>query len=258
MSRDAVAMRDTIHAVRTAVGVLRRCRCTMTRMRIRVVSTLGTGMFLIAVLAACGGGSNETPTPQGAAVPSLSPPASTTAGATALSTTVTAVAAATATPIPPTPTASPAYPGSPVARIRIVAFGVDAAVQPIGLTPDNRLDSPSKFQSEVGWYQIYDRPGGPGNAVLSGVHGPGHPFSRLAELKPGDKVHVVMADGAVLEYAVTARNRYPKASAPMLEILQPKSRPANEQWITLLTSGGAPDSTGELQDLDVVRATRAN
>lgn len=181
------------------------------------------------------------------------------AGETSAPASVSTIAASPTTP-PAVPTATPVppYPDSPLRRLRIPNLGVDAAIQPIGLTPDNQLDSPTKFETEVGWYRIYAAPNAAGNAIFAGVHGPGRPFDRLTELKVGDAIELTMADGTVVAYAVLGRTRHPKAAAPMADIILPSGRTADSQWITLLTSGGLPDSTGEPQDLDVVTAQRVN
>lgn len=167
----------------------------------------------------------------------------------------------TGTPVPPTPTPTP-YAGT-VARLQLEAFGVDSKVEEIGLKPNNQLDTP-KDAHDTGWYYIYDRPGWGGNAVFSAhvdywpnIRGP---FNRLSESQPGDKIHVVMADGTRYIYEVFKKEQYEADNIPMGDIIWPPDKPANQEWITLITCGGTFVQTsdqgwGEYLHRDVVVAS---
>lgn len=165
-----------------------------------------------------------------------------------------------------TPTATPTPYDGAVVALRIPTLDVSAAIETIGLLPDNQLAVPEDPHN-VGWYEIYDKPGFRGNSVFAGhlnwfprVKGP---FNRLAELRPdgGDTILVEMDDGRVYEYVVVRVTRYDARTIPMGEIIWPPERPAGEEWITLITCGGEfvplhPDGSGEYLQRDVVVAKR--
>jgi hypothetical protein len=196
--------------------------------------------------------------------------------------TPTATAVAT---IEPTPTPSPTPPpyDGPVARLKIEKLGVDAAVVEVGLLPDNRLEDP-KDPHQVGWYYIYDKPGVPnpyntgwsdfgvypepgyaGNAVFAGhrdyfpnIRGP---FFRLLTLELGDEIVVVMGDGTEYRYRVIRVKQYEAATAPMGDIIWPRDKPRDAEWVTLITCGGefvqtSPSGAGEYKHRDIVVAER--
>lgn len=147
-------------------------------------------------------------------------------------------------------------------QLRIPSLGVASAIEPIGLTPGNALDTP-KNPHNTGWYWIYDRPGAGGNAVFSAhidyypnIRGP---FHQLAKLGGGAHI-VVVVDGRELVYEVISNQRYSMYSMPVGEILWP-ALPQGEEWVTLITCGGRfvssrPGGPGEYLDRDVVVARR--
>lgn len=149
-----------------------------------------------------------------------------------------------------------------VTQLRIPSLGVASAIEPIGLTPGNALDTP-KNPHNTGWYWIYDRPGAGGNAVFSAhidyypnIRGP---FHQLAKLGGGAHI-VVVVDGRELVYEVISNQRYSMYSMPVGEILWP-ALPQGEEWVTLITCGGRfvssrPGGPGEYLDRDVVVARR--
>lgn len=126
-----------------------------------------------------------------------------------LATTMTACGAGpeAAAPLPTRPPAATADPwaahGLP-ARITIPAIRVDAAIEALDLTGDQKIGVPQAF-GNVGWYRQGYRPGEPGRAILSGHldDSQGRPavFARLKELQPGDEIKVRYADGTVLAFA---------------------------------------------------------
>ena len=165
-------------------------------------------------------------------------------------------AAATATPVPP--------------QVRIAGFSIPtldvwASIETIGLIPNtNQLDVP-KNPLNVGWYHIYDRPGGGGNALFSAHRdywpSTRGPFFALADLQAGDEIRLQMDDGSELVYEVMTFQRYELATIPMGEIIWPSNRPQGEEWITLITCGGGfvserPGGPGHYTDRDVVVARR--
>jgi LPXTG-site transpeptidase (sortase) family protein len=94
------------------------------------------------------------------------------------------------TPPPPLPDASPV-------RLLIPRIAVDAAVEARGLDPQKNLATPQYF-NDVAWFNQGPIPGSPGNAVING-----HVdwwtgsavFTRLGELRTGDKLFVIRKDG---------------------------------------------------------------
>lgn len=212
----------------------------------------GIGLLLIGFACSSGDGEGE------AADDGFTPLAATatpTPTQTSPGTTQTATAVPTATPTP--------FDGA-VARLRIPRFGVDSAIEAIGIKPNNELDTP-KNPHNTGWYNIYDKPGFGGNAVFSAhvdyfpnIKGP---FNQLAKANIGDEVVVVMEDGTEYVYQVIKRERYRVETIPMGDIIWPKDKPADVEWITLITCGGefvqtSSNGAGEYLHRDVVVAER--
>lgn len=131
-------------------------------------------------------------------------------------------------PIPPVnppvmeyvqPHTPPMAVGVPV-RIQIPAIGVDAAVQPVGLTGDGAMGVPDNL-SDVSWYQKGVKPGEAGQAVIAG-----HTSSRgwvpavfddLDKLQAGDQIIIVDELGNKISFAVRESRIY-KADANPAEI----------------------------------------
>lgn len=161
-----------------------------------------------------------------------------------------------------TPTTMP-YDGV-VSRLKLPKFGVDSAVEYIGILPNNQLDVP-KDPLKTGWYDIYDKPGFPGNAVFSAhvdyfpdIIGP---FNKLSYSEIGDTIIVTMEDGREYRYKVILVARYNVDTIPMGDIVWPPDRPAEGEWITLITCGGqfrqtSESGAGEYLQRDVVVAER--
>ena len=182
---------------------------------------------------------------------------------------------------PPTPTPEP-YNGA-VVRLKIPRFNVDSAIEGIGITSDGRLDTPHD-PLKTGWYTIYDKPGrinpensgwfgwagnaalpAKGNAVFSAhvdyfpdILGP---FNKLKNLERDDEIIVTMDDGRDYRYVVIAKQRYDVSNIPMGDLIWPKNKPKDVEWVTLITCGGRfratrSDGLGEYLDRDVVVAQR--
>lgn len=215
----------------------------MNAVRFAPLIALAAGVFVL-LAAACGGDKQEQ-------AQAVEPPVSPTA---------TATATATPTSVPPTPTPTATPFAGKIGRLALPRFGVNAPIEELGLTPDNYLDTPKDENRAVGWYYIYDRPGWRGNAVFSahvyygGIPGP---FVNLAKSVEGDKINVTMEDGTTYEYTVFSNTRYNRDTMPMGDIIWPSQRPANEEWVTLITCGGQLDATGQQYlQRDVVVAKR--
>ncbi len=125
-------------------------------------------------------------------------PANGNAAAAVVSITAPAVPADTVLP------AKKAVKDVPAAHIRIPSIGVDAVIKEMGLTPEGAMAVPGN-NYDAGWYDLGTRPGNAGSAVIGGhnrwADAPGV-FSRLNELKQGDIVSVVDAEGAKTSFVV--------------------------------------------------------
>lgn len=201
----------------------------------RIPSFRATALLLLPALAvavfACGGGGAETEDPT----------------ATSAAPTATRTPMPTATPGPtstPEPTPTP-YNGQ-VASISIPRFSVDSQVESIGFIPGtNQLATPGHHLN-TGWYEMYGKPGWGGNTVysahynyLSGGRFVDAPFRRISELEQGDEIFITMDDGTRYRYLVLSVERYDVDTIPMGEIVDAPHRPVTQEWITLITCGGA-------------------
>jgi hypothetical protein len=142
------------------------------------------------------------------------------------------------------------------AGVVIPAIGLRARVVPVGLARDRSLHVPDDI-SVAGWWKGGARPGEPGPAVIVGhvdsQTGPAV-FYRLPQLRRGDAVRVVGADGHVARFRVHRVAHYAKRRFPTRSVYAPTSQPA----LRLITCSGRFDaSTGHYLDNTVVFATRA-
>ena len=232
-------------------------------------------LTLILVGVACGGSESAddpTPSPTVAATPTATATTTVTATPEPTSTptptaTATPATASRATPAPPpptipVPTATPEPTPAPAAAqaatpepytgdlvaMRLPSLGVEAPIEAIGLVPGrNQLDVPEWHN--IGWYHIYDKPG-LGTSSLYSAHkdywpDKRGPFYALTDLRDGDEIVIVMADGREYVYEVFFQRRYDVEDMPMYDIVWPHKarnpelrRPPDEEWITLYTCGG--------------------
>ena len=103
-------------------------------------------------------------------------------------------------------------------RIRISSIGLDADVEPVGVTANGNMGTPRRY-ADVAWYRHGTVPGWKGSAVIAGHldNGLGLPgsFSRLAEVRLGDTIDVLSRDGMVRTFVVTERALYPLDQVPL-------------------------------------------
>jgi len=165
-------------------------------------------------------------------------------------------------PPPPARPAPAVVSASGIARITSARLGLDHYIEDVGIV-NNEMETPDDASYSVGWYHTYDRPGLAGNVILSAHETWNHlqgPFYSLYLAEPGDEIELRMATGVVYRYRVTTNTRYAVETMPMAEILWPTARPANGQWLTLITCGGRLeyDASGfaEYLDRDVIVAER--
>lgn len=190
----------------------------------------------------------------------------------------------------PTPTAPPST-GS-IARMKIPALGIDFAIEPLGILADNSLDIPHDANNKIGWYHMsvttsaagtvsfrYDaipataqidssthilKPGYGTNSVFSAHESwnfKDGPFKNLNKANPGDLIVVDMDDGTEYTYRIFSKQRYDVDNIPMGDLIWPTNRPADTEWITLITCGGnfvatQSNGLGEYTQRDVVIAER--
>lgn len=94
--------------------------------------------------------------------------------------------------------------GLPV-RLRIPVIGVDAAIETVGQTAAGLMDVP-KDDDNVAWYQLGQRPGEIGSAVIDGHYGVkgGRDlvFEKLDKLLPGDKIYIEDDMGVITTFSM--------------------------------------------------------
>jgi sortase (surface protein transpeptidase) len=130
-------------------------------------------------------------------------------------------------------------PSSPPVRVEIPAIGVSSPLVRLGLNPDGTMQVPGDFQV-AGWFTGGPQPGQLGPAVIAGHvdsrTGPAV-FSRLRDLRPGDRVRVVRADRLVVRFRVESLASYPKESLPDAAVFGATTAPV----LRLITCAGAFD-----------------
>jgi sortase (surface protein transpeptidase) len=149
------------------------------------------------------------------------------------------------------------YRATPVpVRIEIPRIGVASRLDRLGRAPDKTVEVPSRWEV-AGWYAPGTRPGDPGSAVILGhvdsKRGPAV-FFRLRELRRGDEIVIVRADGSSVRFAVERTGQYDKQRFPTDAVYYPTLTPA----LRLVTCGGTFDATaGHYRSNLIVFATMA-
>ena len=123
-------------------------------------------------------------------------------------------------------------------RLLIPRIGVNARIESRGLDAYRNMLTPRDFH-DVAWYNLGPAPGQPGNALMNG-----HVdwwtgsavFTRLAELRPGDRVTVVRGDGTRLTFKVTGSDTV-AAGARVASLFAP----SKSARLTLITCAGVWD-----------------
>lgn len=131
------------------------------------------------------------------------------------------------------------------ARLKIPKLGVDAQIDPMGLTPGGAMEAPSGGRN-VGWYRFGSHPGNPGSAVIAGHYGfwkngERSVFDDLGKLRAGDSLYVEDKLGVVAAFVVRETRRYdPQANAP--EVFTATDGKAH---LNLITCEGAWNAAAE-------------
>jgi Sortase domain len=130
-------------------------------------------------------------------------------------------------------------------RLEIPRIGVSTGLQRLGRAADGTVEvpqGPGRWDT-AGWYAGGTRPGDPGSAVILGhvdsTSGPAV-FARLRQLRRGDRVEVVRADGSRVRFSVERVEQYDKRRFPTDDVYYPTLRPQ----LRLVTCGGAFDPVG--------------
>jgi hypothetical protein len=142
---------------------------------------------------------------------------------------------------PPLPVVAPAAsplprgPVSPPVQLLIPVLDVHRAVEKVGVDESGTLLLPVNAWN-AGWYEWGPVPSARGDAVIEGHAGyPGKPmiFGKLATLRPGDQIIVVLADGSRRLFLVVSMRSVPAGSAP-----SGLADPSGPPRLTLVTCTG--------------------
>jgi sortase (surface protein transpeptidase) len=145
----------------------------------------------------------------------------------------------------------PQLPSSRPVRLEIPALRITSAVGTLGLQPDHQIMVPTSTHV-VDWYVDGPTPGRIGSAVILGhvdsYRGPGT-FFYLKEMKAGNTITVVLADGTVTYFVVTRVMEFAKTTFPDRLVYGSHGFASLE----LVTCGGVFDhSTGHYESNIVV------
>jgi LPXTG-site transpeptidase (sortase) family protein len=106
--------------------------------------------------------------------------------------------------------------GFPI-RLKVPKINVDVTVEYVGLASDGAMDTP-KSPDDVVWFELGQRPGENGSAVIAGHYGWGNGkasvFDNLYKLHKGDKLYIEDDKGIAVSFVVRESRRYdPEADA---------------------------------------------
>ncbi|GAA5073791.1 LPXTG-site transpeptidase (sortase) family protein [Thermocatellispora tengchongensis] len=123
-------------------------------------------------------------------------------------------------------------------KISIPGIGVKAPLISVGVQKSGEIEVPPLERPKVaGWYRLGPVPGEIGPAVIVGhvnnKQGPAV-FSRLREVKRGDKVRVARNDGKILEFTVDGVEQVSKGTFPTNRVYSN----LNDASLRLITCGG--------------------
>ena len=130
-------------------------------------------------------------------------------------------------------------PTSPPVEILIPVLDVHRAVEAVGVGRSGVINVPVNSWN-AGWFNGGPVPGAPGDAVIEGHAGyPGQPmiFGKLATLRPGARVTVVLSDGSRQVFTVDSMQSVPVGTAP-----PGFAEPYGPPRLTLITCNGYFDS----------------
>jgi sortase (surface protein transpeptidase) len=165
-------------------------------------------------------------------------------------------AVGTRVPFAPNPASVAApLPASTPMTIEIPAIGVDAPVMRLDLNPNGTVQVPPLDNHNLaGWYDRSVTPGAKGTSVILGhvddYAGPSI-FFNIKNLRTGDAIDVVRADGRTAVFTVDGVQKATKSHFPTSDVFGNVAYPA----LRLVTCGGPFDpNTGEYLDSIIVYA----
>lgn len=124
-------------------------------------------------------------------------------------------------------------------RLDIPALDVSTTMEDLGLSHDGTMEVPVD-PDRAGWFTPSVPPGVVGASVIAGhVTWDQEPvvFFRLGELRSGDDVEVLRADGQTAVFTVQRIGQFAKSEFPTAQVYDRPSRPG----LRLITCGGAYD-----------------
>jgi len=128
---------------------------------------------------------------------------------------------------------------APPVRVEIPAIGVSSELVRLGLNPDGTMEVPGDY-ARAGWFTGGPAPGEIGPAVIAGHvdsrKGPAI-FYRLRDLRAGDTINIIRADGTTARFVADDVVRYPKQAFPTEAVFGPVPDPV----LRLITCGGRFD-----------------
>lgn len=148
-------------------------------------------------------------------------------------------------------------PKSQPVRLHIPAIGVDAPFITLGLKADNTLQTPTNG-TDVGWYSNSPTPGEIGPSIVTAhvdtyKDGPAV-FWNLHQLKAGDGIQIIRADGTTATFVVDKTVQYPQDAFPTSEVYGNTT----DAELRLITCGGVFSTDTHHYNLNtVVYATLA-
>jgi sortase (surface protein transpeptidase) len=109
-------------------------------------------------------------------------------------------------------------------RLKIAKIGVDAAIEPVGVTHEGAMDTPKK-PGDVAWYSPGAYPGAEGSAVMAGhlddKNGKAAVFKDLHLLRAGDTILIEDTAGNFVPFMVNKSQIY-DAQADSTEVFVSK------------------------------------
>lgn len=127
------------------------------------------------------------------------------------------------------PVAAPLAASVPV-RIVIPVIPVNAPVMKLGLNPNGSLQVPPLDNHNLaGWYTGSVMPGQAGASIVVGhvdSWSGGSVFFKIKNLRPGDKVDIVRADGTTAIFTVDGLQKAAKVAFPLPRVISRGLRPA--------------------------------
>ena len=125
---------------------------------------------------------------------------------------------------------------------QIPKLTLKAHIESVGMDTQGRMATP-KDADNVAWYNLGNKPGKPGNAVIAGhfdkASGAPAVFWNLDKLVVGDRVVVTDDNGKDITFAVVRKVKYPYNDFPLQEVFGSST----ESLLNLITCQGGWNNT---------------